>query len=495
MTVRRRRILIGVLSFLAVLLLIFGRAALHLTRTALTDRSDRRPIPAGSADDASRLEEAAVERIVDIPSDPADAERQLVDLVRSARARGVRLSIAGARHSQGGHTVAPGGLVLNMLPFKAMTLDAEKRLLRVQAGALWSDILPVLDRQGLSVAVMQSDNNFSVGGSLSVNCHGWAHDRPPIASTVESLRVLTAEGTIVTCSRNERADLFTHVLGGYGLFGVILEAELRVVPNELCTLERIETPVETYVTTLGSIDAAGGPPAMLYGRVCVAPDPFLTKAIITVARRAAVQPVPLPPLRPSETGGLDRLVFRGSVGSGYGKELRWDAEKRLQPWLDSPITRNQLLNGSVALYENRSDSTTDIVHEYFVPPAAFPAFLDQVREIVPKHPADLLNLTVRGVRADPDTVLRYADRDLLALVMYFNQPRTAEGDRALVPMTQGLIDAALSLGGRYYLPYRLHATKEQFAAAYPMGAAFFATKRRFDPSELFQNRFYSTYGR
>ena len=85
---------------------------------------------------------------------------------------------------------------------------------------------------------MQSNNAFSVGGSLSVNCHGWQFDRPPIASTVESFRLMQADGTIVRCSRKENQELFSLALGGYGLFGIILDAELRVVPNERYRLEQ-----------------------------------------------------------------------------------------------------------------------------------------------------------------------------------------------------------------------------------------------------------------
>lgn len=494
MNTRRRRILFLSLGGLAILCFFFGRPAWHLARTAAADRSDRRPVAAGSAEDASGLEESPVERIVEIPADPGEAERQLVQLVRDARASGTRISIAGARHSQGGHTIAPGGVVIDMLPFRSMSVDVEKLLLRVQSGALWSEVLKTLDPLGLSVAVMQSDANFSVGGSLSVNCHGWVHGQPPIASTVESLRVLTAAGEVLTCSRNENPELFAHVLGGYGLFGIILEAELRVVPNEFYELERIETSVDEYVASLRAIESAREPPVLLYGRICVAPDGFLEKAILTAARRAASAPSPLPALQPPETGGLQRLVFRGSAGSDYGKELRWSAERRLQPWLESSATRNQILNGSCELYLGRSDASTDILQEYFVPAEQLASFVARVREIVPRHKGDLLNLTVRGVREDRETVLRYADRDLLATVMFFNQPRSAAVDQAMLPMTRELIDAALAAGGRYYLPYRLHATPEQFAAAYPMAQEFFAAKRRLDPTEIFQNRFYSAYG-
>ena len=50
------------------------------------------------------------------------------------------------------------------------------------------------------------------------------------------------------------------------------------------------------------------------------------------------------------------------------------------------------------------------------------------------------------------------------------------------------------LGSTYYLPYRLHATTEQFNKAYPTALEFFQKKRSYDPRSLFQNQFYLKYG-
>ena len=61
--------------------------------------------------------------------------------------------------------------------------------------------------------------------------------------------------------------------------------------------------------------------------------------------------------------------------------------------------------------------------------------------------------------------------------------------------TEVVIDSALSHGGCYYLPYRLHGTATQFDRAYPMSQAFFEANRRYDPEERFINRFYLRYGR
>ena len=95
------------------------------------------------------------------------------------------------------------------------------------------------------------------------------------------------------------------------------------------------------------------------------------------------------------------------------------------------------------------------------------AFLEKCHSIIPKYNGDLLNVIVRNVHQDSDSFLRYADQDLFGLVMLFHQRRTPDVEALMQTMTQELIDAALSVGGRYYLPYRLHATKEQFVRATP----------------------------
>ena len=120
--------------------------------------------------------------------------------------------------------------------------------------------------------------------------------------------------------------------------------------------------------------------------------------------------------------------------------------------------------------------------------------MDRVRSIIPQYNGNLLNVTVRSVERDDDTFLRYADSSMLSLVMLYNQKRTTGGEVAMQDMTQRMIDTAIEIGGRYYLPYRLHATVEQFHSAYPMAAEFFKLKRKHDPDELFQNQFYRKYG-
>jgi len=82
---------------------------------------------------------------------------------------------------------------------------------------------------------------------------------------------------------------------------------------------------------------------------------------------------------------------------------------------------------------------------------------------------------------------------MFGLVMLFRYRAESSVDEKMRTITQRLIDAALSCGGSYYLPYRPHATVSQFHRAYPAFAEFRATKRKYDPEELFENSFSATY--
>ncbi|QDV48341.1 FAD-binding oxidoreductase [Gimesia fumaroli] len=483
---------VSVVIFLLTAALI-GRPILHLAQIAWQDTEARELPPEGFMDDASRMNLTQINQVWPVPLDTTVAETQLAQLLAHAHRKGLRISIAGSRHSMGGHTLVPGGIMIDMTPFRNMELHAAQGLLHVQAGAKWSEIIPWLNQRGKSVAIMQSNNSFTIGGSVSVNCHGWQYGQPPIASSVESFRLMLADGKIVHCSRTRNKELFSLALGGYGLFGVILDVDLRVVPNERYRLEQSIVPVEQ---ALNMFDTMIDDPdvAMTFSRMNITPDHFLQDVIINVFYRDPDPSGDIPDLAEPGMAAIRRHIFRGSSNNEYGKKLRWNAETKLQPHLQQKYySRNQLLNESVEIFENRSADHTDILHEYFIPEAGLVIFVKALREIIPRHNQDLLNVTVRQVEMDEDTFLRYADQRQFAFVMLFYQPRTEAGEKQMKAMSVDLIEAALEAGGRYYLPYRLHATPQQFHSAYPQAKQFFKLKRAYDPQELFQNHFYQKY--
>jgi hypothetical protein len=491
-----KRILLGLGLVFLLLLILVAHPIFFLVKTAWNDRNDIVPTAPGKINDASRLDETSVAKIWKIPADEKAAEEQLAGLLQFARTNHLKVSIAGARHSMGGHVIYPDGIVIDMLPFNRMELDGTNLVLHVQAGARWSEVIPFLNKHGLSVEVMQSNDDFSIGGSLSVNCHGWQFNRPPIDCTVLSFRLMLADGTIVKCSRTENQELFSLVLGGYGLFGIILDADLRVVPNEKFQIERLIVPASDYIKTLAENTSGTNDIAMVYGRLRVTTNDFLQEGIINIFHRLPSASPLVTPLGQSKNRELPRVIFRGGVNDDYGKELRWNAEKYFSPVLSGDIyERNAILYEPSDWFSDHSTNRTDILVECFVPPKQFNPFLAELRKIIPQNHADLLNVTVRDINRDDDSFLRYADKNVISLVMLFSQTRDAQGEANMSKLTQELVAATLRHDGTYYLPYRLHATPEQFNEAYPQAKKFFELKRKYDPDELFQNEFYLKYGK
>lgn len=445
----------------------------------------------GFTNDASGLSEEKA-TVIRPAEKVEEAIAEIATLIAGAKAEGKKISIAGAQHSMGGHTIYPGGIVLDMKTIRHMQLDTVSNILTVGAGAMWSDIIPYIDQNGRSIAVMQSNNSFSVGGSISVNCHGWQPESPPISSTVESFRLIDAAGNILHCSRKENAELFSLVLGGYGLFGVIVEVRLRVIPNRLYTIDQHVIASNDYVKSFNKFVRNNPKVGMAYGRINVNPDNFMEEAILSTFE--ADETTAPPRLGDAKFASLRRTVFRSSAGNNFGKNLRWQSEKLMSNVVSGKqISRNQLLNEGVEVFQNTDTAFTDILHEYFIPESKVQAFIDSARLILPSFETDLLNITVRNVRTDHDTYLRYAREDVFAFVLLFNQRKNTKGEADMQALTRKLIDVAVSLGGTYYLPYRLHATRDQFNAAYPQAKEFFLLKKKYDPDEVFQNKFYLTY--
>lgn len=235
MTIKRKHII----RILLLAVLIFAAIpTIKILSTYLKENKVSDAIPKGYTNDAGGLELTKVDTIIDVAKSKEAIVAQLKTIILISKAKQIPISIAGAKHSMGGHTMYKDGIVLNMRPYNHMQLDTVNDILTVGSGALWNEIINYLNKFDKSVAVMQAFSSFSIGGSISVNGHGWQHNSPPVSSSVVSFTLLNADGEVVNCSRTENQELFKLVIGGYGLFGVILDVKLKVVDNENLNFRR-----------------------------------------------------------------------------------------------------------------------------------------------------------------------------------------------------------------------------------------------------------------
>lgn len=187
-------------------------------------------------------------------------------------------------------------------------------------------------------------------------------------------------------------------------------------------------------------------------------------------------------------------IYRAQLGNEAFKSFRWWNETSLGPTVGSgEVTRNSLINEPVVTLDDRDPNRTDILHEYFVGFDAFDSFIDACRDIIPASYQEFLNVTLRYVAQDSQSVLSFAKTPRIAAVMSFSQELTQRGEADQARMTRALIDRIVEIGGAYYLPYRPHATLDQLAAAYPRAAEFARTKRELDPDLVLRNNLWDQY--
>jgi FAD/FMN-containing dehydrogenase len=117
--------------------------------------------------DVSRLNPTYIQRI-----EKNKEVEGLQQAVKKAQQQNLKISIAGKRHSMGGHTFYKNAVVLDMTSFnKVLKVNSKEKTVTVQSGASWDQVIKAVNPYGLSVPVLQDYSNFTVGGSLSVNVH------------------------------------------------------------------------------------------------------------------------------------------------------------------------------------------------------------------------------------------------------------------------------------------------------------------------------------
>ncbi len=486
-------------GLLATSAFAMGAATDRFLLRASNDPGPVYPLSAGSGEamgilnDASELSPTPVARHLNFKETP---DKVLVENVRQAmvqaRSSGQGLVASAARHSMGAQSLVKGGTVLTF-DQEWLEPDTGAKTYRVAAGTRWSTVIAKLDAIGFSPKVMQSNNNFGVASTYSVNAHGWPVPFSAGGSTVRSLKMLTASGDLITCSRQQNADIFGHAMGGYGLFGVITELELDMVPNNLLvpTFERM--PGRELGKRFAELLKSDASIQMAYGRMDIALDRFLDDALLISYRPAPDQSNIPPAVGSGFMSHAARHIFRAQLESDQMKKMRWWTEAAFNPKIAGPSTRNSLMNEPVVTLDDRDPTRTDILHEYFVSPERFGDFVQACKDVIPASFQQLLNITLRYVDTDKDSTLCYATEPRIAAVMLFSQEMTVRGEADMARMTEALIERTLDIGGAYYLPYRPHARLDQLRRSYPRVGEFVAAKRRADPGVLFCNGLWDSY--
>jgi FAD/FMN-containing dehydrogenase/dTDP-4-amino-4,6-dideoxygalactose transaminase len=441
---------------------------------------------------------SAVARTIETPRSVDDIR----SAVRRAQREGVPVCMMGTGHNLGGHAFVDGAMVLDMRQFnRVLSIDAERKRVTAESGITWDKIQEAVNPARLALKAMQSDNIFTVGGSLAANAHGRDVRFPTLVDSVIGFRILLADGSVESVSKTENPDLFRNAIGGYGLFGIILDVELELVEDCVYEQSSAVIPLSSLVEYFKR-DVRENPLTELFlARPSISLASFLDDTIVTVWRRTDRTRKRIFQLDHERHVARDRFLFGLSRSHEWGKSLRWQAEKYIAAGESRKtiVSRNNAMRppvSAVKMLEHNSVKDADVIQEFFIPFPGFMTFMEGMRQIVREDGTNLLGVTLRYVKAGSETALSYAPtKDAFAVIFYFNELCSAEGRARGDELIRRLNRLALHNEGTFYLTYVRELDRDTLRQAYPGIDAFFQKKHAVDPESRFTSRFFETYGK
>jgi xylitol oxidase len=159
---------------------------------------------------------------LDVPSDVDQVKKSILEHAR-AKALGARHSfnaIADSREEQ-----------ISLKHFDQMELDGSSRTVTVGAGVTYGQLAPYIDSRGFAVHNMASLPHISVVGACATGTHGSGNRNGNLSTAVRAMEMVTADGSMVTLSREKIGDMFPGAVIGLGALGVITKITLEVEPR------------------------------------------------------------------------------------------------------------------------------------------------------------------------------------------------------------------------------------------------------------------------
>jgi FAD/FMN-containing dehydrogenase len=159
--------------------------------------------------------------------------QQVADVIAGvnfARDAGLELAVKGGGHSAPGFGTTDGGLLIDLAPMRGVHVDPRTRTARADGGATWGDFNYATHAFGLATTGGIISTTGIAGLTLGGGIGYLARSCGLSIDNLRSAEVVTADGRVLTASKDENADLFWALRGGGGNFGVVTSFEFELHP-------------------------------------------------------------------------------------------------------------------------------------------------------------------------------------------------------------------------------------------------------------------------
>jgi decaprenylphospho-beta-D-ribofuranose 2-oxidase len=408
-------------------------------------------------------------------------ERRSEDL--ATLARGLPLS-RGLGRSYGDSSLPPPSHPIaanTTLADRILSFDPATGLVRAEAGLSLRALHAVLLPRGFFTPVSPGTQFVTLGGAVAADVHGKNHHVAGcFGAHVTSLKLLVADGRIVTCSSTIERDLFRATVGGMGLTGHILEVELKMerVPSAWIDQETERAPhIDAFIEALDR--AAREWPFTMGWIDCLSSGASMGRGILFRGRWAAegpqvMPPAPRRPAVPFEMPGivLSRLSVRAFNEMYYRLPRPARARVGQEPFfypLDAIGHWNRL-------YGRRGFTQYQCV----IPRAAGRAAVHSFFKVLVERGGASFLCVIKDCGAEGDGLLSFPKPGIsIALDIPIRRETPA--------LVHALNERLIVEGGRIYLAKDTFTRPEHFRRMEPRLAEWESIRRRWDPTLRFRS--------
>ena len=192
----------------------------------------------------------AVSSAAEVVPAPAEQAPPVFDHPRGVLARGMARSYGDAAQNA-------GGIVVDMTArSRIRALDLDTGRVRLDAGTSLDELLRAIVPHGWFLPVTPGTRMISIGGALAADVHGKNHPNAgSVRHHVTGFTLQLADGTLRWITPDD-ADVFGATLGGMGLTGVIVDAELRLRPIATAWFSTITQTTADLDATLAALESS-----------------------------------------------------------------------------------------------------------------------------------------------------------------------------------------------------------------------------------------------
>ncbi len=431
--------------------------------------------------------------------------QEISEIVLKAKKENKSISISGGKHAMGGQQFGEGTIHISMKEMnQILGFDREKGIITVEAGITWPVLIDYLlknqvdSKMPWGIRQKQTGADYlSVGGALSANAHSRGIHFKPIIEDVVSFTLVDADGDLKTVSRDENKELFSLVIGGYGLFGVITTVDLQLGHRQ-----KLERRVE--IVAMEDLPARAEErikEGAVYGdfqyKTDERADDFMHRGVL-----ATYHPVPMDTPISENQKSISKEKWEHLVVLAHT-----DKTKAFDLYSQHYVSTNGQIYWSdthqLSFYfhdyhdyvnmamENAKGSL--MITEIYVPRKDITAFIKKIIEDEREYHFNIIYGTMRLIKKDDESFLAWAKDDYACVIFNLRVDHTPDSLIKAERDFQRLIDRGLEFGGSYFLTYHRWARKDQVLAAYPQFPEFLRLKQRYDPKERFQSEWYRHY--